>query len=94
MYSEQMINAIQNQDLEAANAAFNAALQHDSDDELADLYLTRMDDDDVGYRWCHDGDGNESTSMISDGELWDALERIVLNEKSGALVVLCGAALR
>jgi elongation factor G len=64
------------------------------DDELADLYLTRMDDDEIDYRWCHDGDENESTSMISDEELWDALERIVLNEKSGALVVLCGAALR
>lgn len=42
MYSEQIINAIQNQDLEAANTAFNAALQHDSDDELADLGHTLM----------------------------------------------------
>lgn len=42
MYSEQMINAIQDQDLVAANKAFNEALQHDSDDQLADLGHTLM----------------------------------------------------
>ena len=63
------------------------------DDELADLYLTRMDDDDNNNenQWIHD---DEYTSIISDIELWDALQRIVLNPKSGALIVQCGAALR
>ena len=64
------------------------------DDELADLYLTRMDDDDDDNnenQWIHD---DEYTSIISDIELWDALQRIVLNPKSGALIVQCGAALR
>ena len=64
------------------------------DDELADLYLTRMDDDDNNNnenQWKHD---DEYTSIISDIELWDALQRIVLNPKSGALIVQCGAALR
>ena len=63
------------------------------DDELADLYLTRIDDENsISSLWSAGESHYES--VITDVELWEALERTVIRQKSEALVLLCGAALR
>ena len=63
------------------------------DDELAELYLTRIDDENTeSGLWIAGQDHYKS--VITDAELWEALERTVTNLKSEALILLCGAALR
>ena len=63
------------------------------DDELADLYLTRIDDENAMSSVWSAGESHYE-SVITDVELWEALERTVIRQKSDALVLLCGAALR
>ena len=63
------------------------------DDELADLYLTRIDDENAVSSLWSAGESHYE-SVITDVELWEALERTVIRQKSDALVLLCGAALR